>query len=620
MLLGEVLAVRDAVVAAESAQAGTIAAVAPRHRRSAINLVHYVELRRHDIRALQVELAALGVSSLGRAEPHVLASLDAVIGVLAALAGVPDPVAHGPTPPVAVDEGAELLAENAARLLGPAPEDRPTRIMVTLPTEAATDRELMAGLLAAGMDVARINCAGDGPTTWAAMVANLRCAEQQLGRRCMVAMDLAGPKLRTGPIQPGPRVLHLSPSRDLLGRVVTPVTVWLGDAQGAPPGAAVVPVRDRRWPGRRAPGERIHLTDARGANRVLTVTRVSGTGCLAELADTTYLVTGTGLRPAGDRSDDLTFVGLLPAVEQAFVVRAGDRLLVTRDLSPALVPPPGSGGPVRLGCTLPEVFAHVEAGHRIFFDDGKIGGVVERVTADELEVVVTMARPRGSRLRAGKGINLPDTDLPTPALTAKDLDDLGFVLGHADIVDLSFVRHPSDVADLQRHLADHGAADIGVVLKIETAAAFHQLPGLLLQALRSDRVGVMIARGDLAVEVGFERLAEVQEEILWLCEAAHVPVIWATQVLEAMARTGRPSRAEVTDAAMGERAECVMLNKGPHIEQTVASLADILTRMQDHQAKKRPLLRRLRAWEGFGAGVPGHDAAAGRRDGTPDGL
>ena len=82
----------------------------------------------------------------------------------------------------------------------------------------------------------------------------------------------------------------------------------------------------------------------------------------------------------------------------------------------------------------------------------------------------------------------------------------------------------------------------------------------------------MIARGDLAVEVGFERLAEVQEEILWLCEAAHVPVIWATQVLESVAQTGQPSRAEVTDAAMAERAECVMLNKGPHIGEAVRAL------------------------------------------------
>jgi pyruvate kinase len=106
----------------------------------------------------------------------------------------------------------------------------------------------------------------------------------------------------------------------------------------------------------------------------------------------------------------------------------------------------------------------------------------------------------------------------------------------------------------------------------------------------------MIARGDLAVECGYERLAEVQEEILWAAEAAHMPVVWATQVLETLAKTGRPSRAEITDAAMGERAECVMLNKGPYILDAMRTLDDILSRMQSHQAKKRSLLRALKAW------------------------
>ena len=111
--------------------------------------------------------------------------------------------------------------------------------------------------------------------------------------------------------------------------------------------------------------------------------------------------------------------------------------------------------------------------------------------------------------------------------------------------------------------------------------------------MRSPQLGVMIARGDLAVEIGWERLAEVQEEILWLAEAAHVPVISATQVLETLAKRGMPSRAEITDAAMGERAECVMLNKGPHILDAVQALGDILCRMQAHQHKKRAMLRGL---------------------------
>jgi len=107
---------------------------------------------------------------------------------------------------------------------------------------------------------------------------------------------------------------------------------------------------------------------------------------------------------------------------------------------------------------------------------------------------------------------------------------------------------------------------------------------------------VMIARGDLAVECGYERLAELQEEILWLCEAAHLPVIWATEVLDQLARTGQPSRAEITDAAMSQRAECVMLNKGPHVDVAITVLDDILRRMSGHQRKKTALLRPLRSW------------------------
>jgi len=114
--------------------------------------------------------------------------------------------------------------------------------------------------------------------------------------------------------------------------------------------------------------------------------------------------------------------------------------------------------------------------------------------------------------------------------------------------------------------------------------------------MRRPAAGVMIARGDLAVECGFERMAEIQEEILWVCEAAHMPVVWATQVLETLAKTGLPSRAEITDAAMGERAECVMLNKGPHLRDAVSALDDILVRMQNHQVKKSSMLRRLKRW------------------------
>ena len=174
-----------------------------------------------------------------------------------------------------------------------------------------------------------------------------------------------------------------------------------------------------------------------------------------------------------------------------------------------------------------------------------------------------------------------------------------FVAKHADIVAYSFVRTPEDVRNLQGRLKELGATQAGIDLKIETRQAFEQLPSLLLTAMQSPRVGVMIARGDLAVECGYQRLAEVQEQILWICEAAHIPVIWATQVLESLAKEGVPSRSEITDAAMGVRAECVMLNKGPFIVAAVQALDDILKRMEGHQQKSRSRSRKLRLAEMF---------------------
>jgi pyruvate kinase len=189
------------------------------------------------------------------------------------------------------------------------------------------------------------------------------------------------------------------------------------------------------------------------------------------------------------------------------------------------------------------------------------------------------------------GLNFPDSRLDVPAVSDRDGEALGFLEEHGDLVGLSFVRSGDDVRQLERRLR---RADLGLMLKIETRAGFEALPTLLLDCLGRRPLAVMIARGDLAVECGFERLAEIQEEILWLCEASHVPVVWATQVLESLAKTGLPTRAEVTDAAMSVRAECVMLNKGPFIESATLALDSILRRMEAHVYKKRQLYRPLR--------------------------
>ena len=343
------------------------------------------------------------------------------------------------------------------------------------------------------------------------------------------------------------------------------------------------------------------LTDARNSRRTFRVVDVTDQGCWAEANQTAYIVPGTILhheRGAGKKDERDGCVGQLPTGEPPLSLRQGDLLILTRDLKPGRPATYDTAGqiltPAAIGCTIPEVFDDVRAGESIWFDDGKIGGVVEKVENARILVRITQEHLKAVKLRADKGINLPDSNLRLAAMTAKDIKDLSFVAQHADVVELSFANSVQDVESLHHRLASLGSRQPAIVLKIETRHGFEHLPDMLLSAMRAPCCGVMIARGDLAVECGFERLAEVQEEILWICEAAHVPVIWATQVLETLAQEGIPSRAEITDAAMGERAECVMLNKGPYVLSAVRVLDDILRRMQTNQAKKGSTLRKLR--------------------------
>jgi pyruvate kinase len=257
--------------------------------------------------------------------------------------------------------------------------------------------------------------------------------------------------------------------------------------------------------------------------------------------------------------------------------------------------------PFQAACQLPAALDQVAVGAAVWLDDGKLGARVEAVGPAGVALRVVRAPTKGYKLRPEKGINFPDTDLAIDPLTEKDRRDLGLIAARADLVGYSFVQTAADVAALQAELAARtppGRRPLAIVAKVETRRAVANLPELIAQAAGRQPFGVMIARGDLAVELGFERLAEIQEELLWLCEAAHVPVIWATQVLEGFVKGGAPSRGEMTDAAMAARAECVMLNKGPHLAEAVTLMDDVLRRMQGHQRKKTPQLRALRVWGG----------------------
>jgi pyruvate kinase len=246
-----------------------------------------------------------------------------------------------------------------------------------------------------------------------------------------------------------------------------------------------------------------------------------------------------------------------------------------------------------------EVVEHVKPGDRVLFDDGNIRGRCTGVDRARGEATVEIEAVRAGAwpLKDRKGVNVPDTDMPIAALTDEDLVTLDFVAEHVDIVAMSFVRSASDIADLHRAIQSRTQRTIGVVAKVETPQACRALPEILLELMKCPPCGVMLARGDLGVEIGFEHLPEAQDEILALCEAAHVPVIWATQVLESMTEHGFPTRGEVTDAADAARADAIMLGIGPFMVDTVRFVEDLLARTQVRRARSRALLGK---WQPLG--------------------
>jgi pyruvate kinase len=284
---------------------------------------------------------------------------------------------------------------------------------------------------------------------------------------------------------------------------------------------------------------------------------------------------------------------------------AGDRLVLHASSNESIDGPRDGEGrltaPARVAVRPREVVEHVAPGHRVMFDDGNIRATC--IAADrakgEITVEIDAVRTGAWGLKDRKGVNVPDTDMPIAALTDEDLATLDFVVEHVDIVAMSFVRTPRDITDLHRAIQARTHRTLGVVAKVETPQACRALPEILLELMKSPPCGVMLARGDLGVEIGFEHLPEAQDEILSLCEAAHVPVIWATQVLESMTEHGFPTRGEVTDAADAARADAIMLGIGPFMVDTVSFVEDLLARTQIRRARSRALLGK---WQPLGDG------------------
>jgi len=470
-----------------------------------------------------------------------------------------------------------------------------------MPSFAADDRKLANKLIAEGMNVARINCAHDDPGTWTKIIEKVKLAGESRKKSYRIAMDLAGPKLRTGAMAAGPEVIHLRPERDALGHVTKPSKIWLAPPDVLPPddsADAILPIGEL-FIKKVKRGDIISFEDTRGKKCKLQIIRRQGLGRWGLCYDSAYLTTGTTLtlHRLNVPDEESAFIDKLLPTEQFITLKTGDKLILHRGLSPGEPARYDSNGnllnPAHISCTLPEVFQFVRTGQPVFFDDGRIEGIIGETSHEQLVVKITKARDTGSKLRADKGINLPESAIEITGLTEKDRQDLAFVVRNADIVNMSFVNQAGDVEELFAELDWHKASP-GIVLKIETRNGFRNLPSILLKAMQRYPIGVMIARGDLAIETGWKNFAGIQEEVLRICEAAHIPDIWATQVLESMAKKGVPTRAEITDAAMAQRAECVMLNKGTYITNATKMLDRILRRMQRFHKKKETLLPRLK--------------------------
>lgn len=571
---------------------------------SAKNLIHYLALRNQDIREIQNTLWQLGISRLGRAESHVMASIISVQNILKGILNEL-PVESG-KPEISFKKGRKILKTNTSSLLGKKLKGSKVRIMVTLSTEAADDYKLVKKLFNAGMNSARINCAHDDSIVWERMIKNIKKGKKQTGRNCKICMDLGGPKLRTGSMRSGPKVIHLTPERDLIGKVTSPAEAWLiaeGSIQLEKIRIAdeeiLIPLSEE-FLNSLKPKDEIIFIDSRDKERKFIVDKKFNERRLVRCFESAYIKTGTTFTLKNKRSTNgmIANVGDLLPLEESIILKQGDCLIIHSE------PVPGEPAefniegellkPAHISCTLPEIFSDVKPGEIIILDDGKIEGVIKNVEQDKIEVEITYSKEEGSKLRADKGINLPESKLSVNGLTEKDKEDLKFIAKNSDVVNCSFVNSAEDVKIILDELKNLDAKEIGIILKIETRKAFENLPSILITAMQHYPVGVMIARGDLAIECGWKDLAKIQEEILWLCEAAHLPIIWATQVLETMAKKGRPSRAEITDAAFAGRAESVMLNKGPYIFEAIQILDVIISSMQDYQDKKAPLMPKLK--------------------------
>ncbi|MFZ5862949.1 MAG: pyruvate kinase [Nitrospirota bacterium] len=267
---------------------------------------------------------------------------------------------------------------------------------------------------------------------------------------------------------------------------------------------------------------------------------------------------------------------------EAVMLRAGDPFILTANRVP------GDWRSVSVDC--PELTEAVKPGDTILLSDGTIELVVERVGDGDVATRVVV----GGLLGAHKGVNIPGRSLAIEALTAKDRDDLlGAVEQRLDWIALSFVRHVGDIRTA-RSWMDRAGRRIPLIAKIEQREAMHDIA-----AITSESDGVMVARGDLGVETALEDVPFHQKTVITRALSCGIPVITATQMLESMVASPRPTRAEATDvaAAVLDGTDALMLSEetaiGKYPVQAVATMARIAERAEREMDRPRFLRREV---------------------------
>lgn len=615
-LLDKLRAIQLHLLAMEQWNASRLKLCHGKYTVGATNLIHYIALRSLDVEQINEDLSSIGLLNLETINSCVLPSLSAGIHILEnsktySLNGKKSIIQEIPIEKImdkpkygklTIDSMRKKRSFNEDSLLGSLRDQRTTHIMVTVGAEVLDNDELITDIIKAGATIIRINCAHGDPSLWSEIIRRVKKSSQMLESPCRVLMDLAGPKLRTGRLTPGPCVMKISPKKSPTGEVIYPAQVWLCHPNsGSPPANlsldSVIHVDEQEFLSQLKLDDAIEFCDSRGKQRILRILKkipvFSGVGFIAECSKTAFIQSGTEFYIKGKKKKSLVgFAVDIPPVEKFVRLRVRDFLTISRNVSnnqeKTTVP---SNDSRWITCPCGYLFDSVKPGEPIAFDDGKIWGVIQGVSSSEILVSITHSGIKGTKLGSEKSINIPKSNIRFEGLTSKDLIDLDFVSSHADMVGVSFIREVNDVVLLKQELEKRKVRNLGVVLKIETKGGFENLALILIEAMKlGNPIGVMIARGDLAVECGWDRLGDIQEEIVSICEAAHVPVIWATQVLESLVKTGVPTRAEITDVTSGKRASCIMLNKGKHVIEAISTLDTILHSKSKVKSELKPLV------------------------------